>query len=72
MDKTKICLICIGKKVKELRDKRKLTQLHLAIDLETDKCMISAIERGVYNNITILTLSKLAEYFSVEIEYFLK
>lgn len=72
MDKTKLCLVCIGKKVKELRDSKGLTQFELATDLDTDKCLISALERGVYNNITIRTLSKLADYFSVEIEYFLK
>lgn len=72
MDKTKICIECVGRKVKELRLSMGLTQFQLACDLNTDKSLISALERGVYGNITIRTLVRLGEIFNVDIEYFLK
>lgn len=62
-----MCLKCIGTHVKELRLLSGLTQFELACDLETDKSMISALERGVYKNITIKTLIKISNYFSVSL-----
>lgn len=62
----------IGLKVKELREQKGLTQFELACDINTDKSLISALERFKYRNITIGTLAKLSKVLDVEITYFLK
>lgn len=69
MPATKSCLNKIGFRIKELRKQHDLTQFELACDLNTDKSLISALERGCYKNITIKTLVKISEYFSVSLSY---
>lgn len=69
MPATKSCLSKIGERIKELRKQHNLTQFELACDLNTDKSLISALERGCYKNITIKTLVKISEYFSVSLSY---
>jgi transcriptional regulator with XRE-family HTH domain len=59
----------IGIRVKEVRKKRGLTQQELAFYLLTDKCLISELERGHCNNITALTLIKIAEVLEVDVDY---
>lgn len=59
----------IGSRVKEVRKKRGLTQQELAFYLLTDKCLISELERGHCNNITTLTLIKLADVLEVSVDY---
>lgn len=66
---TKLCLKKIGEHVKELRKEKGLTQFELACDLNTDKSMISALERGCYKNITIRTLIKISQYFCVHLHF---
>ena len=61
-------LIKVGENVKSLRIKNKLTQEDVAFFIFTNKSMISALERGAYNNITIGTLARLAELFKVPIQ----
>lgn len=60
----------IGYRVKELREKHNLTQFELACDINTDKSMISALERDIYKNITVNTLYKISSTFKVVIMYF--
>lgn len=70
--KTEICLKCVGNKIRELRLKNNYTQFDVSCFLDFDKSLVSALERGVYNNITIKTLIKFALLFDVDIEYFIK
>lgn len=48
------------------------TQQALAFAMLTDKSMISEIERGRYNNITISTLYKMAFILDMDISEFFK
>ncbi len=70
--KTKICLECLGRKMFDLRKRHGLTQLQLACDLDTDISFISAIERGVYKNITLKNLIKISDYFCVSLHYLIQ
>ncbi|MBO5065447.1 MAG: helix-turn-helix transcriptional regulator [Clostridia bacterium] len=58
-------------RLKELRKKRKVSQLKLALDLQLNQNTISRYETGAreadYN-----TLIKLADYFDVSIDYLLE
>lgn len=72
MPQTQICLKCIGRNIKILRLSNGLTQFELACDLNTDKSLISALERGCYKNITIKTLVKISNYFSVSLNKLLE
>lgn len=58
-------------RLKELRKKRKVSQLKLAMDLQLNQNTISRYETGAreadYN-----TLIKLADYFDVSIDYLLE
>ncbi len=64
---TEAQLITIGKNVKRLRIKNKLTQQDVSFFIFSDKSLVSSLERGVQKNITLFTLTKLAELFSVKI-----
>lgn len=65
-------LIIVGKNIKKLRLKNKLTQADIAFYVFSDKSLISALERGVSKNVTLLTLVKLAELFSIPLQELLK
>ncbi len=60
----------IGRKVKNLRLERELSQEKLAEYVDMSREHISCIERGKYL-VTIETLYKLADYFEVDIKHFL-
>ena len=64
---TKICMKIIGNNIKRLRTENDLSQFDLACLCECDKSVISELERGVYQNITIKTLIKFSYIFEVDI-----
>lgn len=72
LDNTRLCLKCIGEKLRNIRIDNKLSQFDLSCLLECDKSIISALERGAYNNISIKTLQKFSYLFEVDIDYWLK
>lgn len=65
-------LIIVGKNIKKLRLKGKISQNDLAFYVFSDKSLISALERGVSKNVTLLTLIKLSEVFKVKLQDLLK
>lgn len=58
-------------RLKELRQKRKISQLKLAMDLEMNQNSISRYENGT-READYATLIKLADYFNVSIDYLLE
>lgn len=54
-------------RVKELRQKKKLTQVQMAKDLQITRQTIHAIERNKYNPSLALAL-RMVQYFAVPIE----
>jgi DNA-binding XRE family transcriptional regulator len=62
-----IHIITLGKKVKELRNQRGLTQLQLSIDSGVPLSQISAIEGGRINT-TVLTLVKISSTLNVKLK----
>lgn len=65
-------LSIVGKNIKRLRLKNKLTQSDVSFYIFSDKSLISALERNVAKNINLLTLIKIAELFSITVEDLLK
>jgi transcriptional regulator with XRE-family HTH domain len=57
----------IGKNIKKLRDKHKMTQADLSFYIFADKSLISALERNVQKNITLLTLGRIAKLFELSV-----
>lgn len=57
-------------RLKELRNKKKITQLKLAIDLNMNQNSISRYESGE-RQADYETLIKFADYFNVSIDYLL-
>lgn len=64
---TKDVIKNVGLNIKALRLENNATQSDIAFYLETDKCIISAIERGSAKNITLLTLVKLSILFDIDV-----
>lgn len=58
----------IGNKIKELREKKGLTQKELAEEIGVAQSTIAMIESGK-NKGSIKTLAKIANYFNVSIDY---
>ena len=58
-------------RLKELREKRKISQLKLAMDLGLNQNSISRYERGI-READYKTLILLADYFNVSIDYLLE
>lgn len=58
----------IGNKIKELREKKGLTQKELAEEIGVAQSTIAMIESGK-NKGSIETLAKIANYFNVSIDY---
>lgn len=63
--KTKCCLSTIGKNIRDLRIRNKLTQQDIAFYIFSDKCLISNIERGCLKNITLKKIIAIAEVFKI-------
>lgn len=62
----------IGGNLKRFRLELGMSQSDVAFYIFSDKSLISALERGVYHNITLLTLFKFCKLFDKTIEDFLK
>lgn len=58
-------------RLKELRKKRKISQLKLAMDLQLNQNAISRYETGI-READYSTLIKIADYFDVSIDYLLE
>lgn len=58
-------------RLKELRKKRKISQLKLAMDLQLNQNAISRYETGM-READYSTLIKIADYFDVSIDYLLE
>ena len=58
-------------RLKELRQKRKISQLKLAMDLQLNQNAISRYETGT-READYSTLIKIADYFDVSIDYLLE
>ena len=67
LNTTKLCMKTIGGNIKRLRCENELSQFDLACLDDCDKSIISELERGVYQNISIKTLIKFAYIFEVDI-----
>lgn len=57
-------------RLKELRQKRKISQLKLAMDLQLNQNAISRYETGT-READYSTLIKIADYFDVSVDYLL-
>lgn len=57
-------------RLKELREKKGISQLKLALDLSMNQNSISRYENGV-RQADYVTLIKLANYFDVSVDYLL-
>jgi len=59
-----------GKKIRELRTSKKLSQFGLALEIDVSKGTIEHIEKGRYdgkhNGQTVVTLERLAKFFGVK------
>ncbi len=62
--------LVLGKRIKELRKERGLTQQQLGDNINVTKVSICCYEKGTRSP-TLQTLIDLAEFFGVEITYFL-
>ena len=60
----------LGEKIKNLREKRGLTQRNLALKLDTSNATISRIEKNQVTPDTI-TLNKIASFFGVTVDFLL-
>lgn len=58
-------------RLKELRKKRNISQLKLAMDLQLNQNAVSRYETGV-READYSTLIKIADYFDVSIDYLLE
>lgn len=58
-------LMNIGKKVKQLREDRGLTQEELSFGASVHRTQISRIENGE-NNVSMSSISRLVDYFQIE------
>lgn len=58
----------MGYRVKEIREKRGMTQEALAAESGVSRATISALEKGTERNTTSKTLSKLAKALGVSLE----
>lgn len=56
----------LGKRIKDLRKERNMTQKEMALHLGTNYIQVGRIERGQANS-TIIMLKKLSEVLGVEI-----
>ncbi len=57
----------IGKNIRRIRLRHKLTQSDLSYFIFSDKSLISLLERGKSKNITLLTLIKIADALKVKL-----
>ena len=68
MDKNE-CLVCFGKKVKELRKQKGLSQEALALLCNLDRSYIGGVERGE-RNVSLINIYKIAKALNVPCDRF--
>ena len=61
----------LGKRVRELREQKNVTQYNLATDAEISKNQVGRLERGEYK-VSIITLVKLGKALDVDFREFFK
>lgn len=71
MNKKNITLIKIGKNIKRIRTKEKLSQEELAFKAKLHRTYIGSVERGE-KNVTVLNLVKIADALNIEPSVLLK
>lgn len=71
-DLTEETVKTIGKNIKRIRLEKELTQNDVGFLSYSDKSLISSLERGMYKNITLLSIIKLLMLFDIEINELLK
>lgn len=59
-----VLLINIGKKIKELREERGISQEELSFRANIHRTQVSRIETG-QNNVSMKSIAKLVEYFNI-------
>lgn len=64
-------LSVLGARIKELRLKKNMTQIDLAMNCNFEKASMSRIESGK-SNITLLTLKKIIEVLEIDVHEFFK
>jgi transcriptional regulator with XRE-family HTH domain len=69
---TKETIKIIGNNVKKLRRENNLTQSVVAFYIGSDKSLISNLETGYIDNLTLFSISKLVTLFNITIEELLK
>lgn len=62
-------LVCFGKKVRELRKQRGLSQEALALLCELDRSYIGGVERGE-RNISLINIYKISKSLNISIKEF--
>ena len=67
----KIFLANVGAKIRQVRSKKNMTQIELAVLCDFEKASMSRIESG-RTNPTILTLKKISEALDIHISDLLK
>uniref|UniRef100_UPI00404B7BE6 helix-turn-helix domain-containing protein n=1 Tax=Flavobacterium sp. TaxID=239 RepID=UPI00404B7BE6 len=60
----------IGFKIKQLRNKNKISQLELAEQLYISQSSLSSIENGETEKVDFLLMQKICEIFNITPEYF--
>lgn len=61
----------VGKRIKELRNNKRLTQEQLALLSELDRTYIASVEKGK-RNISIINLYKISKALEISLEEFFK
>lgn len=67
MDRDKDFIEKFGKNLRQIRKDNNLSQIDLAIKINTDRSQISRIERGIANP-TITTIKAIARELDIDIE----
>lgn len=62
----------IGTKIKQLRDKKKMSQGELALKLGIGQTTLGSIESGDTKKIDFLLMDKICREFKVDFEYFVE
>ncbi len=62
-------LLELGKRVRELREAKGITQYNLATDAEISKNQIGRLERGEFK-VSIISLIKVSKALGVDLTYF--
>lgn len=69
-EQTRLVVIKIGDVIRKKRNDLGLTQQSLSYLMNSDKSLISEIERGAYKNITVCTLLKISKVLNISIKDF--